>query len=160
MPHDEGAPGHDRAELSRLPRRSAQGHLEPQLREVRGSGEGTPFTPFAPVAEQPVTERPAAERAATEPPGAEGPPAERPGTERPGTERPGTGRPAAGRPLPERQAAERETAPEGGFTARARRGRHAAAQDAAEWLFDDRELTRSRSRTPAAPPRDAGPAGT
>src|SRR4249920_3904699 len=29
-----------------LPRRSAQGHIEPQLRTPGGAGTGTPFTPF------------------------------------------------------------------------------------------------------------------
>lgn len=31
-----------------LPRRSAQGHIEPQLRMPGGAGTGTPFTPFGP----------------------------------------------------------------------------------------------------------------
>jgi hypothetical protein len=31
-----------------LPRRSAQGHIEPQLRIPGGAGTGTPFTPFGP----------------------------------------------------------------------------------------------------------------
>jgi hypothetical protein len=31
-----------------LPRRSAQGHIEPQLRTPGGAGTGTPFTPFGP----------------------------------------------------------------------------------------------------------------
>ncbi len=31
-----------------LPRRSAQGHIEPQLRMPGGAGTGTPFTAFAP----------------------------------------------------------------------------------------------------------------
>ena len=31
-----------------LPRRSAQGHIEPQLRLPGGAGTGTPFTPFGP----------------------------------------------------------------------------------------------------------------
>ena len=31
-----------------LPRRSAQGHIEPQLRMPGGAGMGTPFTPFGP----------------------------------------------------------------------------------------------------------------
>ena len=31
-----------------LPRRSAQGHIEPQLRTPGGTGTGTPFTPFGP----------------------------------------------------------------------------------------------------------------
>lgn len=30
-----------------LPRRSAQGHIEPQLRTPGSAGTGTPFTPFA-----------------------------------------------------------------------------------------------------------------
>lgn len=33
-----------------LPRRSAQRHLEPQLRETRGVGSGTPFAAFDPPA--------------------------------------------------------------------------------------------------------------
>jgi hypothetical protein len=35
-----------------LPRRSAQGHIEPQLRTPGGAGTGTPFTPFAADDEQ------------------------------------------------------------------------------------------------------------
>jgi hypothetical protein len=31
-----------------LPRRSAQGHIEPQLRIPGSAGTGTPFTPFGP----------------------------------------------------------------------------------------------------------------
>src|SRR3954466_11582194 len=31
-----------------LPRRSAQAHIEPQLRTPGGAGTGTPFTPFGP----------------------------------------------------------------------------------------------------------------
>jgi hypothetical protein len=34
-----------------LPRRSAQGHIEPQLRTPGGAGTGTPFTPFGPDSE-------------------------------------------------------------------------------------------------------------
>jgi hypothetical protein len=34
-----------------LPRRSAQGHIEPQLRTPGGAGTGTPFTPFGPDCE-------------------------------------------------------------------------------------------------------------
>ena len=37
-----------------LPRRSAQGHIEPQLRLPGGAGTGTPFTPFGPDLEPTV----------------------------------------------------------------------------------------------------------
>ena len=37
-----------------LPRRSAQGHIEPQLRMPGGAGTGTPFTPFGPDLEPTV----------------------------------------------------------------------------------------------------------
>jgi hypothetical protein len=42
---DEDPPPPLREQLP-LPRRSQQDHLEPQLREPGGSGEGTPFVPF------------------------------------------------------------------------------------------------------------------
>lgn len=50
---DDDPPPPRREQLP-LPRRSQQGHLEPQLRVPGSSGEGTPFVPFADAeAEQP-----------------------------------------------------------------------------------------------------------
>ena len=52
--HDPPPP---RREQLPLPRRSQQDHLEPQLREPGGSGEGTPFLPFADPAAEPAQAR-------------------------------------------------------------------------------------------------------
>jgi hypothetical protein len=41
-----------------LPRRSAQGHIEPQLRTPGGAGTGTPFTPFGPDSDPAPTAAP------------------------------------------------------------------------------------------------------
>lgn len=46
---DEAEPDRARSDDpagSALPKRSQQHHLEPQLREVNGSGDGTPFSAF------------------------------------------------------------------------------------------------------------------
>lgn len=62
MDDDGGAPENHRNGPAggSLPRRSAQGHLEPQLRETRGAGFGTPFTAFAAAAEPEDADDPAA----------------------------------------------------------------------------------------------------
>ena len=49
-PRDDDDPPPPLREQLPLPRRSQQGHLEPQLRVPGGSGEGTPFTAFDPAA--------------------------------------------------------------------------------------------------------------
>jgi hypothetical protein len=48
-PRDDDDPPPPLREQLPLPRRSQQGHLEPQLRVPGGSGEGTPFTAFGPA---------------------------------------------------------------------------------------------------------------
>ena len=60
MDDDGGAPENHRNGPAggSLPRRSAQDHLEPQLRETRGAGHGTPFTAFASVTEPEVPDDP------------------------------------------------------------------------------------------------------
>jgi hypothetical protein len=56
-PRDEHDPPPPRREQLPLPRRSQQGHLEPQLREPGGSGGGTPFRPFADTESEPAPSR-------------------------------------------------------------------------------------------------------
>ncbi len=43
----DDAGGRDETAGTSLPRRSPQHHLEPQLREPGGGGDGTPFAAFA-----------------------------------------------------------------------------------------------------------------
>ncbi len=71
-PRDDNDPPPPRREQLPLPRRSRQDHLEPQLRVPGGTGEGTPFAPFAAADPEPAPVRsahgdaPAAFRAGTQ----------------------------------------------------------------------------------------------
>ena len=70
-PRSADDPPPPRREQLPLPRRSQQGHLEPQLRVPGSGGDGTPFAPFTGAAPDPAPvrvtpgEAPAAFRAGT-----------------------------------------------------------------------------------------------